>query len=136
MTNRIDLNPKIWGPNAWFFIESSIMSYPTNPNEQDKLNFKNFLINLSNILPCSKCRLNYKTHLEKYPLDENILQNKDNLFNWILNIHNLSSSNNYNFNSTLKFYNDKYTNFNSNQNYYICIILIFLLLIILYYIKL
>jgi hypothetical protein len=28
---RNNLNPKIWGPSGWFFIDSIVLSYPDNP---------------------------------------------------------------------------------------------------------
>ena len=51
----IDYNPKIWGPKAWFFIETIILSYPDNPTLNDKNTFKNFFNSLAFILPCRKC---------------------------------------------------------------------------------
>ena len=87
---RTDYNPKIWGPKAWFFIETIILSYPEIPTTHDKVIFKNFFNNLANILPCEKCRYNYKQHLISNPLTNKILSNKDLLLNWIIQIHNLS----------------------------------------------
>ena len=76
---RLNFNPNIWGPSAWFFIESSILSYPDNPNNIEIENYKNFFNSLQYILPCSKCRHNYSIHIKKYPLTNQILSNKDNL---------------------------------------------------------
>jgi len=33
---RTNLNPNIWGPKTWFFIDSIILSYPDNPSNEDK----------------------------------------------------------------------------------------------------
>ena len=38
MSNRVNINSDIWGPKAWFFIDSAILGYPDNPTpEPDKI---------------------------------------------------------------------------------------------------
>tara|TARA_Y100000768_G_scaffold388934_1_gene388915 strand:- start:634 stop:1035 length:402 start_codon:yes stop_codon:yes gene_type:complete len=129
---RTDYNPKIWGPKAWFFIETIILSYPNNPTTHDKAIFKNFFNNLGNILPCDKCRTNYKQHLSVNPLTNKILYNKDSLLNWIIKIHNLSMGKNIIQSSLIKYYKNEYSNKN-NTNIYLLISIIFI--IILFYYK-
>lgn len=130
--NRIDLNPKIWGPKAWFFLESCIISYPNNPTNEDKQIYKNFLTSLVNILPCSKCRFNYKNHIKEFPLNDYYLEDKDKLLTWFINIHNLASNKNYNLNSTLKYYNNFYSDKNLLNKLFCFIIIILILVFILY----
>ena len=134
---NINLNPLIWGPHAWFFLESIIISYPSNPTNDDKEHFKNFFTVLKNVLPCKKCRINYDKHLKNNPLDDNVLANKDNLFKWIIKIHNLSNGyNKYNIKSSMKYYNMMYSNISKNINYqiYISIVIIMIILIYIFYI--
>lgn len=128
---RINLNPEIWGPKAWFFIESAIISYPDNPTNIEKENFKNFINSLIYILPCNKCRNNFKIHISKYPLNDNILNKKNNLLNWIIKIHNISSNKNNNINDTINYYNSKFKKKNY-KIYYLIFLVLFL--IIFYYI--
>jgi len=132
----IDYNPKIWGPKAWFFIETIILSYPDNPTLNDKTKFKNFFNSLANILPCEKCRYNYKNHINLNPLNNEILDNKNNLIDWIIKIHNLSMGKKITKKSMLNYYINQYKN--SNSNLYTCffiIILIFILIQIYNYIN-
>ena len=82
------MNPNIWGPHAWIFLHSIILSYPNCPTTEDKKNIKSFFMNLGNILPCHECRNNYKKHLQKYELTDEILSSKKKLILWLINIHN------------------------------------------------
>ena len=131
---RINLEPKIWGPYAWFFLESCIIGYPDKPTEDEKDKFRQLFYLLKDIIPCIKCRINYENHITKYPLTDKILSNKDNLLRWLINIHNISSNKQYNLEQTLKYYNNIYANNNNNNNnYIICLLCIILVLIILLY---
>jgi len=89
INKRINLDPKIWGPYGWLFIESCIISYSNNPNEKDRENFKNFLENIKNILPCSKCRDHFSDYIKNNPLNNNILSTKENLLKWLLGAKNI-----------------------------------------------
>jgi hypothetical protein len=130
---RIDYNPKIWGPKAWFFIETIILSYPNNPTSNDKLIFKNFFKNLGDILPCEKCRYNYNNHLRNNQLTDDILCNKDSLLDWIIQIHNLSMGKTITKSSLLNYYNNIYSNKNNNIYILISIIIILFLLFLLFF---
>ena len=58
MTNS--LQPLIWGPHGWKFIHYVSLGYPENPTINDKNFYKNFYYSLQDVLPCEKCRINYK----------------------------------------------------------------------------
>lgn len=82
------VDPNIWGKHGWKFIHYVAQGYPENPTTDDKKVYQNFFLNIGNILPCYKCSKNYKTHLQTNPLTELILNNKTNLENWVVSIHN------------------------------------------------
>lgn len=86
------MNPDVWGPSAWLFLHSITLSYPKCPSDEDKNNMKNFFSNLGNVLPCENCRVNYASHLNKYPLTIKVLQSKQNLVKWLIDIHNSVNS--------------------------------------------
>jgi hypothetical protein len=85
---RINIDSNIWGPKAWFFIDTIILSYPNNPNYEDIKIFKQFILSLEKLLPCEKCRKHFGEFVNKNPLDESILSSKPNLIKWILKCHN------------------------------------------------
>jgi hypothetical protein len=39
---RNNFNPNIWGSKGWFFLDTIILSYPSNPTNDDKNKFKIF----------------------------------------------------------------------------------------------
>lgn len=82
------MNPKIWGPHLWVFLDTIVFEYPTCPTNTDKNNMKNFIDSLRNILPCYKCQANFVNHLKIYPLNDHILSSKKKLIEWLINIHN------------------------------------------------
>ena len=83
------MHPKIWGDPAWIFLECVGLHYPENPTEEDKRNMWVFLNSLQPILPCDDCQGNYKKHLKKLPLTDEILSSKDNLVMWLIDQRNL-----------------------------------------------
>jgi len=85
---RTNLNPDIWGPFGWFFNDSICLSYPENPTQNEKQHYINFFYALPYILPCTKCRNHFNQYITKYPLNDNILQSKENLIKWFLGAHN------------------------------------------------
>ena len=105
---RIDLDSKIWGPNGWFFIDSICLSYPLYPTESDKQQYKNFFYSFPNILPCAKCRMHFNEYINKNPLTDDILNSKETLIDWILNVHNKIRNKIISKEEFYTYYNDKY----------------------------
>lgn len=79
------MKPEIWGPHAWFLLHSISLEYPDNPTSEDKQNMITFINSLGKVLPCEKCRTNFKSHLEEHPLNVN---SKVDLVKWVIDIHN------------------------------------------------
>lgn len=135
MKNSID--PKIWGPQAWSFIHYTAISYPDNPTEEDKKNYKLFYNNLKNTLPCLKCSINYKNNINELPIDS-FLDSKENLFKWTVNIHNMVNNelekDNLSYEKALKKYDPQNKNIKILEICTICCIIL-LILLILYLIK-
>ena len=82
------MDPKVWGPHGWFFLHAVTLVYPNKPNEEDKTNMKNFISSAGKVLPCFKCRNNFKKHLIKLPLTDEVLLNRENLVKWLIDVHN------------------------------------------------
>jgi hypothetical protein len=141
----MNLNPKVWGPHGWFFIDSIVLSLPTKLNYEQKNIYKNFFTSLQDILPCEGCREHYKQNLIKYPLTDVILSKKENMIKWILNVHNNvrrdAKKIPISINQYFEYYNKQYDdNYNKNKiskdcnfKYYISIIIILILIIFIVY---
>ena len=100
------LGPDVWGPHGWKFIHYVTLGYPENPTLIDKKNYKNFFKLIGNVLPCGLCRNHYRNHLMEYPLSDKILDNKNKLIKWGINVHNAvnkeNNSKEYSFKKGLK----------------------------------
>ena len=51
------MNPNIWGNYIWYLLHI-IVQHPDTSNDK----YKQFLYILQYLLPCPKCRNNYKMH--------------------------------------------------------------------------
>jgi|TARA_R110002153_G_scaffold197838_3_gene351382 hypothetical protein len=79
----------IWGPPLWHFLHVISFNYPVHPTTTDKENYKKFIINLKNILPCRYCRDNLKKNLRELPLTNKDLENRDAFSRWMFELHEL-----------------------------------------------
>lgn len=84
----LNVNPKIWGDKYWFVYYTTILSLPDNLSKKNQEDIKKLLTLLSAYLPCEKCRLNFNEHIKKFPLTDDVLQNKESLLKWMVNINN------------------------------------------------
>ena len=82
------MKPDIWGPHAWIFLHSITLEYPDNPSDNDKINMTKFIKAVGDVLPCQKCKVNFKNHIDEFPLTDTILESKKNLVKWLIDIHN------------------------------------------------
>lgn len=84
----MNIEPDIWGNKLWNTLHIITYVYPENPTEEDKNRMKTLFDILGGLLPCDKCKNNYKKHILKYPLTENILNDRIKLIKWLIDIHN------------------------------------------------
>ena len=46
----------VWGPSLWHVLHTISFNYPVNPTEEQKQQYKDFVLSLGNVLPCGACR--------------------------------------------------------------------------------
>lgn len=80
--------PALWGNHMWFSIHFIAQDYPEQPSAEDMVIYKAFYENLGRVLPCYKCGVNYKRHLEELPIDQH-LYSRESLFAWTVALHNI-----------------------------------------------
>lgn len=82
---------KIWGGPAWIFCHSITFGYPVEPTEEHKKNYKDFFINMANVLPCKYCRESYHKFITegKTKITDDIFENRATLTRWFYDIHNV-----------------------------------------------
>lgn len=77
----------IWGPSLWHSLHSISFNYPINPSPQNKKDYRDFVLNLQNVLPCGKCRENLKKNFKTLPLTMDKMKNRDAFSRYIYELH-------------------------------------------------
>jgi hypothetical protein len=79
----------VWGPPKWHFLHTISFNYPINPTKTQKIQYRNYVLSLQNILPCSACRKNLTNNFKKLPLTMEVMKNRDSFSRYIYNLHEL-----------------------------------------------
>jgi hypothetical protein len=77
----------VWGPSMWHFLHIMSFNYPVKPTEEDKKNYKEFVLNLRHILPCKYCRQNLTNNLKSSPLTMAEMKDRDSFSRYIYKLH-------------------------------------------------
>ena len=97
LSGKNSINPELWGPYFWNVIHLTSFGYPTNPNDEDKQTYRNFYLNLGNILPCGSCSNSCiefmeesKNHTNGCNLNiDHALESRESLIKWGFDFHNV-----------------------------------------------
>jgi hypothetical protein len=105
---------KIWGPAAWHFLHTMSFNYPVKPTKEQKINYRNFVLNLKNVLPCKYCRINLTNNFKKKPLKMCHMESRETFSRYIYELHE-TVNRMLGKNSHLKYHDvrDRYENFRS-----------------------
>ena len=104
----------VWGPALWHSLHTMSFNYPVKPTKEQKEHYYNFFIQLQHVLPCKYCRDNYTKNLEKLPLNNSKLKNRDTFSRWLYEMHELINKNlDKQSNLTYENVRDRYENFRS-----------------------
>lgn len=79
----------VWGPSAWHLLHTISFNYPVEPTQEQKHHYRNFVLDLKNVLPCKYCRINLKTNFKELPLTMECMKNRDTFSRYIYNLHEL-----------------------------------------------
>ena len=79
----------VWGPSMWHYLHTMSFNYPICPSKQDKKNYKEFIYNLTNVLPCKYCRKNLISNLKAHPLKACHLKNRETYSRYVYNLHEI-----------------------------------------------
>ncbi len=78
----------VWGPMVWNFLHIVSFNYPVKPTQNDKDNYKNYLLSLGKVLPCKYCRDNFQNNLVKAGFSDSVFENRDCFSKFIYKLHN------------------------------------------------
>lgn len=81
------IEPQLFGPALWGAMHYIALGAPESLDSTQQLQYKQFYMSLSQVIPCYTCRQHFQEILNKYPID-NYLGNKETLFIWTVTVHN------------------------------------------------
>lgn len=79
----------VWGPAAWHLLHTISFNYPINPTNENKKHYKEYVENLTNVLPCKYCRMNLKNNLKAHPIRMCHMKNRETFSKYIYNLHEI-----------------------------------------------
>jgi len=79
----------VWGPSQWHFLHTMSFNYPNHPTISEKTYYRNYMLNLKNVLPCGKCRKNLKENYKKLPLHISHMKNRNTFSKYVYDLHEL-----------------------------------------------
>jgi hypothetical protein len=77
----------IWGPPMWHTLHTISFNYPVNPTKEDKENYYNYFKSIQYILPCGKCRDNYRANLKKLGFGKKHFADREALSKFVYKLH-------------------------------------------------
>lgn len=77
----------IWGPGMWHFLHTMSFNYPVNPTQEEKNNYRNYILSLELVLPCGKCRKNFKKNLKDLPLLMKHMKSRNTFSRYVYDLH-------------------------------------------------
>ena len=89
MNENNGFSSNIFGPPLWLFLHIISFNYPMNPTIDDKNNYRNFILNLQNVLPCKTCRENLTKNFKQLPLTMKDMESRETFSKYIYNLHNV-----------------------------------------------
>jgi hypothetical protein len=79
----------VWGPVQWHMLHTISFNYPVNPTEEQKTQYRDYILSLQHILPCGACRKNLTTNLRHLPLTMDAMKSRNTFSRYIYELHEL-----------------------------------------------
>ena len=77
----------VWGAPMWHYLHTMSFNYPVEPTIQNKKHYRDFVLNLRNVLPCKYCRINLANNLKKKPLQMCHMKSRETFSRYIYELH-------------------------------------------------
>jgi hypothetical protein len=77
----------VWGPAMWHYLHTMSFNYPVNPTVENKKHYRDFVLNLKNVLPCKYCRINLANNFKKKPLQMCHMASRETFSRYIYELH-------------------------------------------------
>jgi len=77
----------VWGPAMWHYLHTMSFNYPVNPTVENKKHYRDFVLNLKNVLPCKYCRINLANNFKKKPLQMCHMASRETFSRYVYELH-------------------------------------------------
>jgi hypothetical protein len=77
----------VWGPAMWHYLHTMSFNYPVEPTQENKKHYRDFVLNLRNVLPCKYCRINLANNFKKKPLQMCHMKSRETFSRYIYELH-------------------------------------------------
>jgi hypothetical protein len=77
----------VWGPMLWSYLHTMSFNYPNNPTPENKVHYREFVLNLQYVMPCKFCRINLTKNLKDFPLTLNHMKDRESFSRYIYGLH-------------------------------------------------
>jgi len=81
------LDPKVWGPYYWFFLQTIAQSYPNMPTSTTKRKYYDFVQNIPLFIPNEEIGNKFSVLLDEFPVSP-YLDSRDSFIRWVHFMHN------------------------------------------------
>jgi hypothetical protein len=79
----------VWGPPMWHYLHTMSFNYPVHPSAEDKKHYRDFILNLQNVLPCKYCRMNLANNFKKKPIQMCDMASRETFSRYVYDLHEL-----------------------------------------------
>ena len=79
----------VWGPSMWHYLHTLSFNYPVKPTLENKIKYREFILNLQYTLPCKYCRINLKNNFKVHPLTMKCMKSRDTFSRYIYKLHEI-----------------------------------------------
>jgi hypothetical protein len=76
-----------WGPAIWHYLHMMSFNYPVKPTPEDKIHYRDFILNLRYVLPCKYCRINLTNNLKKKPIQMCDMASRETFSRFVYELH-------------------------------------------------
>jgi hypothetical protein len=79
----------VWGPPMWHALHTISFNYPVDPTQEQKKQYRDFILQLQYVLPCKYCRINLEKNFKQMPLTWEDMKDRFTFSFYIYRLHEM-----------------------------------------------
>lgn len=118
---KIDFDPRVWGPKGWYFLETIVRSLPDDIDKDLEIKIKSFFKHIAFFLPCTFCTKHMQEYIISSDLENISFGRKIDVIKWLNTLHNNRLHKKRTLEQVDKYYRNEYDVNNTSCTDIICI---------------